>query len=63
MQVSSDSGIAAPRTVLQEKWGIEDSEELMVEDMLKAGLRINDLALVKTVVAHANDALEWTKAH
>ena len=58
--IISDGGIAAPNTQLQEKWNIQDSEELMYEDMINAGLGINQPDLLHTLVYNAKDAFEWT---
>lgn len=57
----SDGGIAAPATDLQEKAGIEDSAELMAQDMLRAGLHLNHPDLVRTVTEGAREAFEWTR--
>lgn len=58
--IISDGGIAAPDTKLQKKWGIEDSEQMMYDDMLKAGLGLNHPKLLHTVVSNARSAFEWT---
>jgi succinate dehydrogenase/fumarate reductase flavoprotein subunit len=58
--IISDGGIAAPNTKLQEKWNIQDSEQLMFDDMIKAGLGINLPELLHTVVYKAKEAFEWT---
>lgn len=58
--IISDGGIAAADTNLQEKWGIEDSQQMMYDDMLKAGLGLNDPKLLHTVVSNARSAFEWT---
>jgi flavocytochrome c len=58
--IISDGGIAAPSTKLQEKWNIQDSEQLMYDDMIKAGLGINLPELLHTVVYNAKEAFEWT---
>jgi succinate dehydrogenase/fumarate reductase flavoprotein subunit len=39
--IISDGGIAAPGTEIQQKYGIQDSTDIMYKDMLKAGLGIN----------------------
>lgn len=57
----SDGGIAAPGTDIQKQHGIEDSEALMYADMMRAGLGINDPALVKVVTDHAREAFEWSR--
>lgn len=58
--IISDGGIAAPNTQLQAKWNIQDSEQLMVEDMIKAGQGLNQPDILHTVVYNAKDAFEWT---
>lgn len=58
--IISDGGIAAPDTKLQKTWGIEDSEQMMYDDMLKAGLGLNHPKLLHTVVSNARSAFEWT---
>lgn len=58
--VISDGGIAAPNTQLQKKWGIEDSEQRMYDDMFRAGLGLNHPQLLHTVVSNAKEAFEWT---
>lgn len=46
-------------TKMQKAAGIEDSPELMLQDMLKAGLYLNDVKKAKIVAENSNDALEW----
>ncbi len=57
----SDGGVAAPNNYLQEKRGIEDSPKLFCEDMLRAGLGLNNPDLVKVVADKATDAIAWTR--
>jgi succinate dehydrogenase/fumarate reductase flavoprotein subunit len=57
----SDGGIAAPNNYLQKKRGIEDSPALFYEDMLGAGLGLNQPELVNIVAEKANEAIEWTR--
>lgn len=59
--VISDGGIAAANTDLQEKYKIEDSIEMMKEDILIAGKYRNDTKLVDVLVNHAKDAFIWTR--
>ena len=59
--IISDGGIAAPNTDLQRSFGIKDSREKMYNDMLKAGLGLNNPELLKTVVDNAKDAFLWLK--
>lgn len=48
---------AAP---MQKEKGIEDSAELMVQDMTKAGLGLNHPSLVQVVAEQSADMLQWT---
>lgn len=59
--VISDGGIAAANTDLQEKYKIEDSIEMMKEDILIAGKYRNDTKLVDVLVNNAKDAFIWTR--
>jgi len=56
----SEGGIAAPKTEIQKRLGIEDSPDLMYDDMVKAGLGLNYPSLVRTVVDHAEEAFRWS---
>lgn len=58
--IISDGGIAAPETLVQKKQGIEDSEQLLYDDMISAGLGLNHPKLLRTFVANARDAFQWT---
>jgi flavocytochrome c len=57
----SDGGVAAPNNYLQAKRGIEDSPELFLKDMLRAGLGLNHPHLVKVVAEKATEAINWTR--
>jgi len=46
-------------TKMQKEAGINDSPELMLKDMLRAGLYLNNPELAKIVAYQSNDALEW----
>jgi len=59
--IISDGGIAAPNTDLQKKHDIEDSEEKMYNDMLSAGLGLNQPELLRTVVDNAKEAFIWLR--
>jgi flavocytochrome c len=61
--IISDGGIAAPGTSLQKKHGIDDSQQLMYDDMLKAGLGLNHPKLLQTFVSNADKAFQWTIDH
>lgn len=49
----------APGTRLQKEAGVQDSPDLMYNDMMKAGLYLNHPELARTVADQAKDALEW----
>ena len=53
----------APGTKMQEANGVQDSAELMLKDMLKAGLYLNHPELAKMVAYNAKGALEWTESY
>ena len=61
--VISDGGIAAAGTRLQAKYGFEDSPDLMYEDMMKAGLGLNDPELARLVADRSNEVFEWSIDH
>ena len=54
---------AAPGNGFQKEAGIQDSPELMLKDMLKAGANLNHPELARAVAEGANEALEWTKSY
>jgi flavocytochrome c len=58
--VISDGGISAAGTTLQKKFGINDSPDLMVSDMLKAGMGLNYPDLVREVADQSNDVFQWS---
>jgi len=58
--IISDGGIAAPGTSLQKKFGIDDSPDMMYEDMINSGLGINYPELVRVVVDNAKEVFEWS---
>jgi len=59
--IISDGGIGVAGSDLQVSYGINDSPEHLVKDMLRAGQYQNDPDLVNLVAKHSNDAYEWTK--
>jgi flavocytochrome c len=61
--IISDGGIAAAGTALQEKFGYEDSSELMYADMMKAGLGLNHPELVREVAERSNEVFQWSIDH
>lgn len=46
----------------QEAEGIKDSPELLLEDMMKAGLYMNHPELARMIAEKSRDAVEWTEA-
>lgn len=50
---------SAAGTKMQKEAGIQDSPELMLKDMLKAGLYLNHVDKAKIVAEKSNEALEW----
>ena len=61
--IISDGGIAVPASQEQAEQQIEDSKELFYEDMMRAGLYLNQPALVRALADGANDAFEWSKSY
>lgn len=59
--IISDGGMNAAGSSLQKAQGIDDSPELMVRDMLKAGAGLNSPALARAVAENSVDTLEWTR--
>lgn len=51
----------AAGTKMQKEAGIDDSADLMLKDMLKAGLYLNHPALAKIVAEQSKGAVEWTQ--
>ena len=52
--------IAAAGTPLQKRLGVEDSADLMFEDMLRTGLGLNHPGLARTVADRSAATLQWT---
>ena len=52
---------AAPGNRLQKEAGVDDSPDLMFEDMLKAGLNLNHPDLARIICERANETLEWAQ--
>ena len=57
--VINGGGMAVPNSAIQKKYGIVDSGELFIKDCLKAGLGINHVEMLETIVARSNDALDF----
>lgn len=49
----------AAETKYQEEQGIEDSKETFFNDTMEGGKNMNDPDLLKVLVEHANESLEW----
>jgi hypothetical protein len=58
--VISDGSVAAAGSALQRRHDIEDSPELMVRDMLRAGLELNHPSLARLVAESSAATLQWT---
>jgi flavocytochrome c len=52
--------VAAAGSPLQASQGVKDSPELMMKDMLKAGLHLNHPELVRIVAERSNETVQWT---
>lgn len=52
--------IAAVGTAFQQEKEIKDSPELMYEDMMKAGLRLNHPELTRMVAEQSKEVFQWT---
>lgn len=53
--------IAAVGSKAQALAGIEDSVELMMSDMIKAGVDLNHPNLIRKMIEDSNDIVEWTE--
>jgi len=53
--------MAAAGTAIQERAGIEDAPERMLQDMLAAGNRLNHKPLARKVATKSVEALNWVK--
>ena len=58
--VINGGGMAVPNSSWQKKHGIEDSGEKFIADCLKAGLGINHVELLETIVKRSQDALDFS---
>ncbi|GAA6203161.1 flavocytochrome c [Aquicoccus sp. SU-CL01552] len=52
--------VAAAASQWQEKQGVKDSPELMLKDMLAAGLDLNMVELARTVAEKSSETVNWT---
>lgn len=53
------AGINAADTKLQKQLGIEDNEQLFIDDTLKGGKGTNNKELVKVLSEESNDIIDW----
>ena len=56
----SDGVVAAAGTQFQADSKIADTPQLMYDDMLKAGLGLNQPELVRTLTERSSETLQWT---
>ncbi len=57
--IGSFAGINAAGTVFQQALGIKDSAQLFFDDTMKGGHYLNDSCLVRSLVNHAPETLDW----
>jgi flavocytochrome c len=53
--------IAAVGSEAQHQAGIQDTTELMMDDMLKAGVNLNHPKLIRRMIEESNDVIKWTQ--
>jgi len=58
--IISDGSVAAAGSELQRRQGIDDTPELMFNDMLRAGLGLNHPGLARLVAESSAAAVQWT---
>ncbi|MBP1762530.1 MAG: flavocytochrome c [Firmicutes bacterium] len=52
-------GLAVAHSPLHDKFGVKDSPELLLEDMLKAGLNLNDVEKARMVAEKSVEISKW----
>ncbi len=52
-------GMNAAETAVQKELGIEDTVQTFIDDTIKGGKEVNDLALVTTMAENSADAIDW----
>ncbi len=52
--------VSAAGSPMQQKEGIQDSPDLLLKDMLAAGLNLNHVDLAKMVAYQSNETVQWT---
>ncbi len=60
--IYATGGLNASETEYQKKDGIEDTNELFYEDTMKGGKNLNDPELVKFMVEHSAEAVDWVNS-
>jgi flavocytochrome c len=61
--VINGGDFSAPGTKMQQENGVKDSAEVMLKDMLRAGLYLNHPEIAKIVAYGAKDAFEWSESY
>jgi len=56
---SATGGLNASETSVQKSLGIEDSNEQYIEDTIKGGKKLNDPELVRNMVEHSAETVDW----
>ena len=56
---SATGGLNASQTRIQSQLGITDSNAQYVEDTMKGGYNLNDIELVRNMVAKSSDTVDW----
>lgn len=59
----SSSGMNASETAAQKAVGIEDSNELFIEDTFKGGHNVGQMDLITYMCDNSNNAIEWLAAN
>lgn len=57
----SDGCLSAPNNFLQKRRGVEDSPERFYEDMMTAGMGLNQSELVRVFAENASAAIDWIR--
>ncbi len=57
--LSATGGLNASETSIQKKLGIEDSNAQYIEDTIKGGHNLNDPDLVRNMVEHSAQTVDW----
>lgn len=58
--IINGGGVFAAGSPMEEREGIKDSPELLLKDMLTAGLNLNHAEMAKMVAYKSNDTVQWT---